>query len=95
MKKDKIVRLMKATHLSPSDLSPIGIAYIKNTLEVTNTKLLEKLDINEIEAYRMREIVKDFEIKDMKSLYDDAEIEIPDDQILKDSIRKELGISDG
>ena len=41
---------MKATHLSPSDLSPLGIAYIRNTLEVANSKVLEKLDINEIEA---------------------------------------------
>jgi hypothetical protein len=95
MRKDRIKRLMKATHLSPSDLSPLGIAYIRNTLEVANSKALEKLDINEIEAYRMREIVKDYDIKDMKSLYDDADIETIDDATLKESIRKELGLSNG
>ena len=95
MRKDRIKKLMKATHLSPSDLSPLGIVYIRNTLEVANSKVLEKLDINEIEAYRMREIVKDYDIKDMKSLYDDADIETIDDATLKESIRKELGLSNG
>ena len=48
MRKDRIKRLMKATHLSASDLSTLGIAYIRNTLELANSNVLEKLDINEI-----------------------------------------------
>lgn len=85
--KDSLIKLLKSKKIIASDLNPLGIAYIYISLPY----MTRENGFNEDDVYFIRQFLKDWEINEIETIYQELYtmgIEIGE---LENKIREYLG----